>query len=283
MTASINSVAKIAKNMIQRPTITGLHGVIFNLTGTLVDHGGYAPTTAVSAGFAAYGVHVPDHIIRKHSGLPMHFQINHICKYPEYVKQWDNINDRGFKKSDIDMITDRTNRALAITVKEYGQLIPGAKELIGILRDAGIKVGISSEYDREITDSILANTEARDMLPVDTVVYGDQSANDILDTWCRVIDDNQRHKFLKIGSTDRDVWDGVCSGIYTCNVIDSSQLMGISYAHRQTVVREYYNYKTTELMQRWQAINCDYFAQSVEQIAMVLTPLKITGANNRGK
>lgn len=53
-------------------TMSNVNGVIFNLTGTLMDHGGQAPTTAVKLGFLAYGIHVPRQVICKLAGQTMY-------------------------------------------------------------------------------------------------------------------------------------------------------------------------------------------------------------------
>ena len=68
------AISKLFPGILQR-----VHGVIFNMTGTLMDHGGQAPISAVKSGFLAYGIHVSRRVICEFAGQTMYNQVKLIC------------------------------------------------------------------------------------------------------------------------------------------------------------------------------------------------------------
>jgi hypothetical protein len=247
--------------------------VIFNLIGTLMDHGGKAPSSAVKSGFLTYGIHVPQHIISESAGQTMYNQVNILCQNPHIIEQWDIINARQFKQSDINMISGKVYRRLEEEIKTHAKLIDGAYELTQELRDSGVKIGITSEYGYHITHSVLPYLVSQGLV-WDNLVCIDQvehTTESILATWfnsnrCY----NSEREYLKIGSTDLDIWEGLVVGIPTCNIVDSSQLMGLTNMELAGTIREKYNATAGEIIKRWERINCTYHTKTVGDVSVLL-------------
>lgn len=250
--------------------MSNINGVIFNLTGTLMDHGGQCPTTAVKLGFLAYGIHVPRQVICKLAGQSMYNQVKLICENPQIIKQWDLINARPFKQSDINMISGKVYRHLEAEIKTHSRLVDGAKELTQELHESDIKIGITSEYGYHMTHSVLPYLVSQGLV-WDNLVCIDQAEHpteSILTTWfnsnrCY----NSEREYLKIGSTNIDIWEGQVVGIPTCNMVDSSQLMGLTELELARTIRENYNSKASEIIKRWGRINCTYYAKTVGEVS----------------
>lgn len=261
-------ISKLAPGILHR-----VYGVIFNLTGTLIDHGGQAPMTAIKSGFLAYGIYVPRHIIREFAGQTMCNQVKLICENTTVREQWDTINNRPFKKSDINMITNKAYWELAENIKTHAQLIDGAAALTQALKDSNVKIGITSEYGYHMTHSILPCLISQG-LEYDNIVCIDQHeqpTETILATWFdKSTGYIKNREYLKIGSTDLDIWEGLVTGIHTCNMVDSSQQMGLTKQQLNKIIPEKYNFKASEIIKRWERINCNYHAKTVGDIVASL-------------
>lgn len=269
-------LARPTISKLNTPTMSKLTGVIFNLTGTLMDHGGQAPTSAVKSGFLTYGIHVPQRIISESAGQTMYNQVNILCQNPHIIEQWDIINARPFKQSDINMISGKVYRRLEKEIKIHSKLIDGACELTQELRDSGVKIGITSEYGYHITHSVLPYLESQGLV-WDNLVCIDQTEHpteSILATWFNknygYNNYNSYNKYLKIGSTDLDIWEGLVVGIPTCNMVDSTQLMGLTKMELAGTIREKYNATAGEIIKRWERINCTYHTKTVGDVSVLL-------------
>ncbi len=232
-----------------------------------MDHGGQAPQSAIKSGFLAYGIHVPKQVIREYAGQTIHNQVNLICGREYILKQWEFINDRTFKQSDINMISNRAYRELGDAIINHGKLIDGASEFTQILTDHGVQVGITSEYGYQITHSVMDSLVSQGLV-YDNLICIDQSEHPtetILANWSR----NSEHgnNYMKIGSTDLDIWEGLVTGIHTCNMVDSSQLMGLTKLDLANTIRENYNFNSNDIIKRWERINCKYYAKTVGELA----------------
>ncbi len=256
------TIYKLTPSILQK-----VNGVIFNLTGTLMDHGGQAPQSAIKSGFLAYGIHVPGQVIREYAGQTIHNQVNLICGREYILKQWDLINDRPFKQSDVNMISNRAYRELSESISKHAILIDGTSELTQKLSEHGIRIGITSEYGYHITHSVLDKLVSQGLV-YDNLICIDQSEHPtetILAKWYQ--SSGNYNEYVKIGSTDIDIWEGLITGIHTCNMVDSSQLMGLTKQELSSTIRENYNFISSDIIKRWERINCKYYAKTIEELA----------------
>jgi phosphonoacetaldehyde hydrolase len=123
--------------------------VIFDWAGTLVDFGSCAPVAAMRAAFAAFGIDVPDPIIRKHMGLAKRDHAAKILAAAPVSRAW--IERRGTPDdAAVDAIYAAYLTQQADVIAAFSQPIPGAADALEALRRRGIRIGSTTGYPRAI-------------------------------------------------------------------------------------------------------------------------------------
>ena len=102
--------------------------MIFDMAGTIIDHGCFAPISAFVQAFASMGVEISVAEARGPMGLHKRDHIQTLLEVPDIASRWETSQGRAWSDDDVQHIYD-TFMPLQIKVaREHVDIIPGVLE-----------------------------------------------------------------------------------------------------------------------------------------------------------
>jgi phosphonoacetaldehyde hydrolase len=136
--------------MPPRPPKDRLVAVLFDWAGTTVDHGSCAPAEVFREIFAARGVPISVAEAREPMGLSKRDHIAAVARLPRVATAWLERAGRGIGEADIDgMYADFLPLQKRVLAAHSG-VIAGVPEAVERLRRAGLAIGSTTGYTREL-------------------------------------------------------------------------------------------------------------------------------------
>jgi phosphonoacetaldehyde hydrolase len=132
------------------PDLSQIKAVILDWAGTTVDHGSRCPTQVFQEIFKRRGVEITSAEARGPMGRAKHEHIALIAALPRVAAIWQQIHARPVTDTDVlDMYHDFLPLQKQILAKG-SDVIPGVPTAIQTLRSAGLKIGSTTGYTREL-------------------------------------------------------------------------------------------------------------------------------------
>ena len=209
-----------------------IKAVIFDWAGTIIDYGCLAPTQVFVQVFKSKGVFLSNEEARGPMGLAKKDHIRELMQLGSIQKQWMIRFRRYPTETDIEEIYSEIEPVLSNLVKNYSYPIPGAIELINLLKSQGIKVGTTTGYVAGMMDNIIPITTALGLVP-DSVVNSSEVSSGRPYPWmiyrnCEKMGVFPLNKMVKIGDTVADIQEGVNAGMWTIGLTKSGNELGLS-------------------------------------------------------
>lgn len=130
--------------------------VVFDLGGTIVDHGCMAPVAAFVRAFGELGVQISIEQARGPMGLAKLDHIRALFRLPPVTEQWTARYDRAWSEEDVVATYDRFLPLQTELAGQHTDVIPGLAECWSALRERGIGIGTTTGYPRQVVGPILA-------------------------------------------------------------------------------------------------------------------------------
>jgi phosphonoacetaldehyde hydrolase len=156
--------------------LSELRAVIFDWAGTTVDFGSRAPMGAFVEIFARFGVTISIAEARGPMGLPKRDHIAALMAEEAIATRWRKAHGAAPTKTDIDAVYEQFIPLNAAVVADYADLIPGLLPVVATLRGAGLKIGSTTGYTREIMARLAPIAAAAGYSPDNLVCAGDLAA-----------------------------------------------------------------------------------------------------------
>lgn len=156
-----------------RPYRGKLQAVVFDWAGTIVDHGSRAPMGVFVEVFRRFGVEISIAEARAPMGLPKWQHIQAVGQQPAVAARWQAAHGRPFGNADVDQIYAVFTPLNAEVVPQFADFIPGALDMVAILRDRGLKIGSTTGYNRPIMEVLAPIAAAGGYVPDNLVCAGD--------------------------------------------------------------------------------------------------------------
>jgi phosphonoacetaldehyde hydrolase len=153
-----------------------LRAVIFDWAGTTVDFGSRAPMGAFVEIFARFGVAISIAEARGPMGLPKRDHITALMANEAIAARWEKAHGAPSNEADIDAIYAQFIPLNASVVADYADLIPGLLPVVATLRGAGLKIGSTTGYTRDIMARLTPVAAKAGYAPDNLVCAGDLAA-----------------------------------------------------------------------------------------------------------
>jgi phosphonoacetaldehyde hydrolase len=153
-----------------------LRAVIFDWAGTTVDFGSRAPMGAFVEIFARFGVTISIAEARGPMGLPKRDHIAALMAHEGIAARWTKAHGGPAGEADIDAVYAQFIPLNAAVVADYADLIPGVLPLVETLLGAGLKIGSTTGYTRDIMARLTPVAAKAGYRPDNLVCAGDLSA-----------------------------------------------------------------------------------------------------------
>lgn len=205
---------------------------IFDWAGTIIDHGVMAPVTAFKRVFQLAGVPVTTEEVRQPMGLHKKTHIQKMLEIPSVNKRFQRRHKRPFTSSDVNRIYESFKDVQKEALLSSSKVITGVPPMLYGLRQAGIRVGSTTGYNRSMV-GILHPVLLEQGVKLDTIVTSDdvpegRPAPDMIRRNMELLGIYNPAQCVKIGDTGVDIAEGRNAGVWTVGVVESSNYTGLT-------------------------------------------------------
>ena len=208
--------------------------VIFDWAGTVVDYGSMAPMGAFVETFAEFGVTIAVEDARAPMGLAKRPHLAAILAQPRVAAAWADRHGNAPSERDIDALYAAFLPKNLAVAAAHADVIPGVAEVTAELRQAGVKIGSTTGYTREIMaeiskvavaggfkpDSLVCTGDTPDGRPTPFMLYKTFLDLTVWPAWSTV----------KVDDTEVGIAEGINAGAWAVGVAVSGNLFGLPLA-----------------------------------------------------
>lgn len=204
--------------------------VLFDLAGTIVDHGSRAPLLAFRQAFARRGVQISVAAASAPMGLSKRAHLEAMLAMFEVREAWRHVHGDVPTPEDADALYADFSAALIEAIADRGALIAGAATLSWRLHDAGVKVGTTTGYFAEAAEHVWRQLDDQgflsDVSVCATDVRSSRPAPDMIELAmhrCGVYDPT---RVVSVGDTTFDVMSARNAKVWSVGVTRTGSLIG---------------------------------------------------------
>ncbi|MBV9289581.1 MAG: phosphonoacetaldehyde hydrolase [Hyphomicrobiales bacterium] len=247
--------------------------VIFDWAGTVVDFGSLAPMGAFVETFAEFGVTISIDEARGPMGMAKRPHIAAILALPRVAAAWTARHAHSPSEADIDALYAAFVPKNIAVAARHAAVIPGVAAVVAELREAGVRIGSTTGYTRDIMAEILPVAAAQGFAPDSLVCTGDapdgrptpymlyRSFLD-LKVW-------PAWDTIKVDDTEVGVAEGANAGAWAVGVAVSGNLFGLSETETKALSPCDYHRKRSAAEERLKAAGAHYVIDSVADLMPV--------------
>lgn len=244
-----------------------IKAVIFDWAGTTVDYGCFAPLEVFMQVFKNRGIELTVEEAREPMGMLKRDHIQALCRMERVEALWKEKYGRTPNESDVDELYADFEPMLMETLHEYATPVPGAVELAGRLREAGIKIGSTTGYTKEMMDVVTAAAKKQGYAPDVLVTPSDVPAGRPYPWMCYqnaiLLDVYPMTHLVKVGDTTSDMKEGRNAGMWTVGVIKGSSELGLSQEEVLSMPQELLEAKVAQTAERLLAAGAHYVIDEI--------------------
>jgi phosphonoacetaldehyde hydrolase len=248
--------------------------VILDWAGTTVDHGSLAPVAALQRVFAENGVAITTAEARKDMGVLKKDQIRFILAGDRVKWEWARVhglppNEENVERLFLDFLPKQAEILTA-----FGQPIDGVPETIAAWKAAGLRIGSTTGYTRELLDIVsaaaaplgyapdasVAADEAGGGRPAPFMCYQNAIALGVYPLWACV----------KIGDTPSDIGEGRNAGMWTIAITRTGNEIGLSKSDFDALSEAEQRALEQQACVRLSAAGAQFVAASVAECSPIL-------------
>lgn len=251
-----------------------LRAVIFDWAGTTVDYGCCAPAAVFVRVFAEQGVPITLAQARGPMGLMKRDHLREILKLEPVARQWERMHGRPWTEADIDALYQAFIPLQLACLADYTEVIPGTLELVAGLRSAGVKIGSTTGYNRELME-LYAPLVAQQGYAPDAWVCSTEVSAGRPYPWMLYANAERLGVFppaaiVKIGDTVPDILEGRNAGAWTIGLAQSGNELGLTRAEAEALPAAELRERLASIYARLYAAGAHYVVDGPWAVAPVL-------------
>jgi phosphonoacetaldehyde hydrolase len=264
-----------------------VEAVIFDWSGTTVDHGSLAPVKAVSELFARHGIQLSAADVRRDMGIYKKDHIRNILNTPHIAAAWHSNQDAPPKESDVEALFAQFIPLQFEVLEAYSTVISGVTQTVDRLRAQGLKVGSTTGYTRPMLDILLSSAKQIGYSP-DLSLSPDDVGGGRPHPWmCLRIALEFRLSSVacavKVGDTVSDIEEAHNAGMWAVGVINTGNEVGMSAEELAALPIAEREEKFEQARQRLLSAGADYLIDDIAGIQPVLAKINAAQLNNDRK
>lgn len=251
-----------------------IRAVVFDWAGTVVDYGSLAPMGVFVEAFAEFGVDITIEEARGPMGMAKRPHIATLMALPRVAEAWAKKHGHKPAEADIDRVyAVFVPKNVAVAAK-YADVIPGVPEVARALRAAGIKIGSSTGYTRDIMAKITPIAATQGFAPDSLVCTGDtpHGRPSPYMLW-RSLTELQvwpAWHCVKVDDTEVGIAEGLNAGAWTVGVAVSGNVFGLSLADTQALAPAEFEKKRAAAVKRLKDAGAHYVIDSAAGLMPVI-------------
>ncbi|KGX94018.1 phosphonoacetaldehyde hydrolase [Pontibacillus halophilus JSM 076056 = DSM 19796] len=209
-----------------------LQGVLFDWAGTTVDYGCFSPVNVFVEVFRMRGVEITMKEAREPMGLLKIDHIRAICEMDRVAEAWEDVHGSRPNEQDVVEMYEEFEPLLFSTLKDYTEPLPHVVEAVQSLREAGLKIGSTTGFTREMIEVVAEEAKKHGYMPDAIVTSTDVPAGRpypwMAFTNAMELNIYPMSSMVKVGDTVSDMKEGVHAGMWTVGVVLGSSTLGLS-------------------------------------------------------
>jgi phosphonoacetaldehyde hydrolase len=209
-----------------------LKAAILDWAGTAVDHGSLAPVAALQRVFAENGVGITVAEARKDMGVLKQDQIRFILAGDRVAQEWTRLHGQSPSEEDVVRIFTEFLPKQAEILAQFSEPIEGAPETVEAWKAAGLRIGSTTGYTRELLDIVAAAAALRGYFPEASVTPDEVGAGRPTPFMCYrnaiLLGVYPLSACVKIGDTPSDIAEGRNAGMWTIAITRTGNEIGLS-------------------------------------------------------
>jgi phosphonoacetaldehyde hydrolase len=209
-----------------------LKAVILDWAGTAVDHGSLAPVAALQRVFAENGLAITAAEARKDMGVLKKDQIRFILAADRVSREWNGLHGQAPSEEDVVNLFTEFLPKQAEILAQFSEPIDGVPETVASWKAAGLRIGSTTGYTRELLDIVAAAATARGYAPEASVTPDEVGAGRPAPFMCYrnaiALGVYPLSSFVKIGDTPSDIAEGRNAGMWTIAITRTGNEIGLT-------------------------------------------------------
>ncbi|GEC91317.1 MULTISPECIES: phosphonoacetaldehyde hydrolase [Brevibacillus] len=255
-----------------------MKAVVFDWAGTMVDYGCFAPLAVFLQVFKKRGIELTAEEAREPMGMLKRDHIQALCKMERVAALWQERYGRLPNEADVDELYADFEPMLMETLHEYATPVPGALELVGRLREQGIKIGSTTGYTREMMNVVAASAKQQGYEPDALVTPSEVPAGRPYPWMCYqnaiLLDVYPMNEMVKVGDTTSDMKEGRNAGMWTVGVLKGGSELGLSLEEVTSMPQEELDKRLAIATERLTAAGAHYVIEEIGRLDEVLEKIE---------
>jgi phosphonoacetaldehyde hydrolase len=205
--------------------------VIFDLAGTVVDHGSCAPVMTLLDVFERVGVPITTDEARLSMGLAKRDHLGSILALPRVREAWRARHGMAPDARDLSALyADFVPRQLDC-LPRFSDVIDGVPDMVEHLRSLAVRIGSTTGYTRPMLEELLRCARTQGFSPDCAVCPDDVPGGGRPAPWmCYLnairLEAAPLSALLKIGDTPSDIAEGLNAGMWTIGITRTGNEVG---------------------------------------------------------
>jgi phosphonoacetaldehyde hydrolase len=249
--------------------------VVFDLAGTTVDHGCFAPVAPFVEALRRHGVHVTVDEVRAPMGLAKVDHLRTLLAAPAAAAQWRERHGAGVTDADVERVYAEDFVPLQLaSVPDCSTLITGVLECATALRGRGVKVGTTTGYFAAAAE-LCWSAARRQGFEADCNVQPEQVAAGRPAPWMifrmmEMLGVYPPRCVVKVGDTIPDIEEGLNAGVWSVGVAETGSDVGLSEAELAALPADERERRVAAAREKLLAAGAHYVIDSVRDIPELL-------------
>jgi phosphonoacetaldehyde hydrolase len=228
------------------------------------------------AAFAAEGVPMDAATARRDMGKAKVDHVRSLLAYPEVAASWQARHGAAAGEGDIERLMARIAPLMREHAAHASTLIPGARETFDSLRSAGLRVGSSTGYTREMMEPVLARAAQQGYVPEHVVCSGETPAGRpsplMLYKACAELGVWPFSRVVKVDDAPVGIAEGRNAGAFTVGVASGNEL-GVSLEELLVLAPSEREHRQARAREALRAAGADLVIDSVADLLPALSGL----------
>ena len=244
--------------------------VIFDISGTLIDHGSLVTVNTFKKVFKKFKIHIKPELIIKDMGIDKNTHIKKILNEKQIISQLDKLKIKKvlfIKKCVINLMI------LIKKLKNKFDYIDGFDELINFLRTKKIKIALTTGYPRNILYYIIKRFKKKKFYPDYSVSASDvkrgRPHNDMVIKILKTLN-IKKENAIKIDDSFSGIFEGKNANVQTIGLTLTGINLPVTQNQKKKIPKKKLNKIHNYISIKFKDIKTDYIFKDINDVKKFL-------------